>query len=510
MITIKYPKMKCLNKGRKILLLALTIAGMLYACKKDPGNYVYTNVNEAIVSELDTFYSVNRGEVLTINPKIAFTKDQVGDTLNYKFSWLRIKRAGYNSGIPKVMDSTINFNVRMNENLGVYDYAFRVTDKKSGVWKETPFKIFVTNKIFEGWYILSETAGRQGRLDMLSYKEGTKKYEFISDVLAASKSGLKLKGIPSFVTFFNTNAVPIINGTQDALVVGTSEMATFLGVDTLEYKPAYDFSVFVQNRTNVAIGPGSKLEGRPLKVFLWANGNVYTQVYDPIYPVNKMSAGDVTPFKAAPFISGWNAAILFNETSSEFVWYPGNGARSCQKIENETLFKNKTDKNLLFMKSVSYNGGETFAILKDKTGDKVYLARFTVGKQNYFAEITNTPIAQAEHFEVSEDFGYVFYTVGAKVYEYDFNLNLNKEMADYGSRKISLLKFQYVNVGSRTINKRYLDITKRLCVCTYDEGNLNTSGTLDLYTIPPINGPLVKEESFSGMGKIVSLTYRSR
>jgi hypothetical protein len=255
--------MKYLNKTRKLVLLVLTITSMLYACKKDPGNYVYTNVNEAIVSELDTFYSVNQGEILKISPKVAFTKDQVGDTLNYKFSWLRIKRAGYNSGIPKVMDSTLHFNVKMNENLGVYDYAFRVTDKKTGVWKETPFKIFVTNKTFEGWYILSEIAGKQSRLDMLSYKEGSKKYEFIPDVLAASKSTLKLKGAPSFVTFFNTNAVPIINGTQDALVVGTTEMATFLGVDTLEYKPAYDFSVFVANKTNVAIGAGSKLEGRP-------------------------------------------------------------------------------------------------------------------------------------------------------------------------------------------------------------------------------------------------------
>lgn len=505
--------MKYLNKTRKLVLLVLTIASMLYACKKDPGNYVYTNVNEAVVSELDTFYSVNQGDVLKISPKVAFSKDQVGDQQNYKYAWLRIKRAGYNSGIPKVMDSTINFNVKMNENLGVYDYAFRVTDKKTGVWKETPFKIFVTNKTFEGWYILSEIAGKQSRLDMLSYKEGTKKYEFIPDVLAASKSTLKLKGAPSFVTFFNTNAVPIINGTQDALVVGTTEMATFLGVDTLEYKPAYDFSVFVQNKTNVAIGAGSKLEARPLRAFLLSNGNVYTQLYNPLYPINQMSTGDVTPFKAAPFFSGWNAAILFNETLSEFVWYPGNDAKACQKIENETLFKNKIDKNLLFMKLATYNGGETFAILKDKTGDKVYLARFTVGKQNYFAEITNTPIAQAENFEVSDDFGYIFYNVGGKVYEYDFNVNVNKQMADYGSRKISLLKFQYVNVGLvqyGTFKQRYQDITKRLAVGSYDESNLNTSGTLDLYSIPPINGQLVKEESFSGMGKIVSTTYRSR
>lgn len=121
-------------------------------------------------------------------------------------------------------------------------------------------------------------------------------------------------------------------------------------------------------------------------------------------------------------------------------------------------------------------------------------------------------MAQAEQFEVNNDFGYVFYNVGSKLYEYDFNLKLNKEMADYGSRKISLLKFQYVKVGDPKSNsyKRYVDITKRLVVCSYDDGNLNNSGAMDVYSIPPVNGQLIKEESFAGMGKIVSITYRFR
>lgn len=484
--------------------MVLVVISVLQACKKDPGNYVYTEINEAIVSELDTFYSVNQGEILHITPKVTYSKDQLGDTSNYKYAWLMIKKSGQQSGVPKVMDSTRTFNVRMKDDLGVYNCAFRVTDRKTGVWKETYFKIFVTTKTFEGWYLLSETTGRQSRLDMLSYKEDTKRYDFIRDVLAVSKSSLKLSGVPSFISYWDSS-----------IGVGTSEMAKFIGADSLEYLPDYDFSFFVEDGSDAAIGLGSKLDGRFNKAFMWANGNVYTTFVEPvIFPINQMSTGDVTPFKAAPFMSGLDGAVLFNETLSEFVWYPGRGRRSCVRIENETLFKNKIDKNLLFMKYVTYNGGETFAILKDKTGGKVYLARFTtsnqaVGKQNYFAEITNAPIAEAENFEVSDDFGYVFYNVGGKLYEYDFNLKVNKEMADYGSRKISLLKFQYM-YQYPTLMKRYLDITKRLCVCTFNEGDLDNSGTMDLYSIPPVNGNLVKEESFSGMGKIVSITYRYR
>jgi hypothetical protein len=504
--------MKHLKKIKRLTWMLLAIASITVACKKDPGNYVYTDINQALVAGLDTLYTVNQGEDLHISPKVTYSKDQTGDTTNYKYSWLEVNREGRNPGIPKLIDSTSTFDVKMKGNLGVYNYVFRVTDKKTGVWKDYNFKIFITNKTFEGWYLLSEVNGKESRLDMLSYKANGKKYEFISDVLAASNSKLELTGSPSFISFINYNGLPLNATQKDELIVGTSELATRLGLDTLEYLPNYDFSNVVLSRKNVAIGPGSTLEGRNFNKFLWANGKVFTDYAFGYFDINKMSPSDANPFKAAPFISsdlirGSGDAILFNETLSEFVWYPGENGKNCLKIENETLFKNKIDKNLLFMKFSTYNGGETFAVLKDKTGDRVYLARFTVSKQGYFAEITDTPIAKAEHFEVSNDFGYVFYTIGGKLYEYDLNLKVNKEMADYGSRKISLLKFQYVDVQN---NQRYLAITKRLCVCSYDEANLNNSGTMDLYSIPPINGKLVKEESFSGMGKIVSITYRSR
>lgn len=388
--------MEHLNRIKWIGLLLLMIAGIVQSCKKDPGNYVYTDPNVAVVSSLDTFYTVNQGQVLQISPKIAYTKDQVGDTANYTYAWLEINREGYNSGIPTVMAKGPVFIVKMKGNLGVYNYSFRITDRKTGLWKESLFKIFITNETFEGWYLLSEISGSQSRLDMLSYKAPTNTYKMIPDVLAAVGSSLKLDGAPNFVSFFNTNGVPVTNFTNDALAVGTTKMATFLGVDTLEHLPMYNFSVFMEDRTNAAVGSGSRLEGGSLKSYLWANDRVFTQLYEGLFDINRMSSGDVTPFKAAPFIS-WDpssygtTSILFNATGSEFVWYPGGGSRSCIAIENETLFKNKIDKNLLFMKYSSYNGGETFAILKDKTGNKVYLARFTVGKQNYFAEITGTP-----------------------------------------------------------------------------------------------------------------------
>ncbi|QPH41478.1 PKD-like family lipoprotein [Pedobacter endophyticus] len=506
--------MKSLIKIKAAVFLLFVIAGILQACKKDPGNYDYKTLNEAVVEGLDTLYIVDQGEILSIEPKISYLKDQIGDTSNYTYSWLMIRRNGFESGIPELKSSTPKFNVRMTDDLGLYEYALRVTDRKTEVWKEFYFKILISNKTYEGWFVLSEVNGNQSRLDMLSYKENTGKYEHLTNVFDTYKSDFTLKGAPSFVSFFTgTTGVPILNGIKEALVVGTSEMATFLGPDQLEQRPEYDFSIFSENGQNVAIGQNARMEGLKNKVYLWANGRAYSQSTSGVFEIGRMGSAAAPSFESSPFIAytPQGNAVLFNETASEFVWYPGGYSKYSLRMENERLFKNKIDKNLLFMKYVNYNGGEIFAILKDKTGDKVYLARFTLGEQNYFAEIKNTPIAQAEHFEVSDDFGYVIYNVGNKVYEYDFNLNLNKEVADYGQRKISLLKFQYINTGYLgVINQRYVALNKQLVVCSYDDSNLNSSGVMDLYTVPGINANLIKTDSFTGFGKIVSLTYRWR
>jgi len=507
--------MKSLQKLFEVSLLITALGVFCQSCRKDPGNYVYKEVNEATVTGLDSFYVVTKGEVLQITPIIGYTQDKIGDTVNYEYAWLWINKDGDKPRIPQKIGTMPILKARMNNPLGLYNYSFRVTDKRTGIWKEYYFKVLINNKFYEGWYLLSETKGQQSRLDMLNYKAESKKYEFIPDILTAAGSALKLKGTPSLISYFRSNGIPsLTEGGGEAIVVGTSEMATFLGTDSLQYLPSYDFSSFVLNQKNVAIGKGSKIYAADPYVFLWANGKAYSNTSNGILSeISRIGPGDLflppPSFIAAPFIAGTNSAVLFDETSSEFVWYPGNSANSCYPLPNEeTLFKNKIDKNLLFMKLVENSKNEVFAILKDKIGDKVYLAKFTAEKQNYFAEITNTPIAQATHFEISSDFGYIFYSVGNKVYSYDANLKLNKEMLDYGNRRISLLKFEKIN--SNTPNERYAAIGKHLCICTYDEADLSGSGSFEIYSVPPANAELVKEESFSGMGKVISICYRTR
>ncbi|UYQ94505.1 hypothetical protein MKQ68_05300 [Chitinophaga horti] len=148
-----------------------------------------------------------------------------------------------------------------------------------------------------------------------------------------------------------------------------------------------------------------------------------------------------------------------------------------------------------------------------RTDNKVFLARFmtTGAKQNFYEEITGTDVALAEHFCVSPEYGYVFYSVGSKVYEYDFSLKKSVLMKDYGNRRISVMKFhRFLSLEAAISNAFYTELSRKLAICTYEPGNPSASGVMELYNVPGINGPLRLYKSYEGLGKVVSLTYRER
>lgn len=498
--------MKFFIKIYFIGLLGLGLALMM-SCRKDTGNYNYIKINEAIVSNLDSLYIVNRGEILNINPKISYSLDPTGDTVNYIYEWLLTKKEGSEAIVPKLLTSGPVFNSKIDLLTGVYNMLYRITDKRTGVWKEYPFQLFVTLRTYEGWLLLSEINGQKSRLDMMSYKIRSNDYEQIHDVLAEMKSGFKLTGLPNFVCY-NKEMGSGVNQTNEKILISTTKEAGFLRGDIFDYHPINAFSNYM-NGPDKATDKGAKLEGEAWIAYMTINGSIYYSGWTLKFSrISKISTSGKL-FKAAPFISfSDNQAIAFDEENSRFLWSPTESFEFY--TYNNIPALNNMNKQMLFMTRTKYNGGETFAILKDKTNSKIYLARLTYTKLNYLQEITDPNIAQAENFAVNSDYGYIFYNVGGVIYEYDFTLKLSKKMADYGNRKISMLKFQSINTGTTINQERYSKISNQLIVCSYDESNLDNSGTMDLYDVPAINGQITKVETFTGLGKVVSITYRTR
>jgi hypothetical protein len=244
----------------------------------------------------------------------------------------------------------------------------------------------------------------------------------------------------------------------------------------------------------------------------------YSQVTTGGYglPINRV-AGENYDFDASPYLGNAypnSQVILFDKTNKRFVRW-ADPAVNCAAIpEPDTaknqvfLFTYKTPKDLLYMTSNHINNS-TNAVMKDP--DSVHVYNFTItassSGQNFDRHITSTDIMQADRFAFNPEFGYMFYTVGSKVYEVSMDApSVSKLVADFGSRKITVFKFH----PFKSYN-RYATQGKCLMIAAYDPAlPAESCGSLYQYSVPGLFGNPVLIKSWSGFGKIASFTYRER
>ncbi|MGY0426562.1 MAG: hypothetical protein ACWIPI_07000, partial [Polaribacter sp.] len=340
------------------------------------------------------------------------------------------------------------------------------------------------------------------RLDMLSLING--EYQMKKDVLAQTNSELVLDGAPEFVYCYEIN--PDFYG----IYVSTSGNGTVkIEPETFSWNKAYNISNEFINSQPANLKVDNIVAKSSGNAFVVADGNIYyyNKGVGIRYgaPVNRFKG---VPFKASPFIGKGlfitESGIIYDTTNKRFVKVTKS---KVSLMPTGTLFDYATGKDLLYMVGNSYNNGygaETFAILNDPDDNKKYLARFNalMGTQSYYKEIIATDFDQATSYAVSPEFGYLFYAVGSKVYEYDASLRTTKLMIDKGTKEITLIKFQDFLSGLPGSEP----LGKQLVVCSYD----GSEGTMELYSVPPVNGQIKLETTYTGFGKIKSISYRER
>jgi len=483
----------------KIALLFLMI--LANSCVSDEGNYNYTDINTVNVTGIDKEYTVYTGERFKLAPTLKFTKDDGTNPDRYTFEWVAIKTAR------NVISTKRDFDDLVKLAPGKYLVYYLITDKDTGVtWQQNYFTLNVVSAIYEGWLVVGDVDGK-ARLDMVSIiPNGTTRV--INDVLDAAGSDLKLSGKAVDVECFgNATATSTAYGIYvTASESGTSRLEPDSFAWTQSQNIAYE-SVGGAFDTNFGVdfmksaGAGENL--------IYSNGNVYSyvKVQQVRYGLpNNILDTETKPFNAAPFIAdnqGYSSPpVLFDKDLRRFVRMnvvKGNCSIMPPVVGSTTVLDwNNTNCDLVYMTTSSYNSFENFAVLKNVTTGKFHLLRFNKAlAQTYYREILNAPdFDKATKFAVSPDSGYLFYAVGGKLYEYDNGTQSAKLMLDKGNEVIT-----YLDCNGRA-NKLY---NKKLIV-----GSYGTTGKLELFTVPPVNGDLVLDYSYSGLCKIVDVAYRAR
>ncbi|WP_140939236.1 PKD-like family lipoprotein [Sphingobacterium lumbrici] len=510
---------------RKILYTFLWVSSVLalFSCKKDLGNYTYEDINEVQFPEgFDGKLTAYVNRPFVVKPKLDFTKDELGDTSRYSYEWIYILPiTGGDFGI-KTLATTKDLNMIIKLNPGTYDSYFRVTDKETGVQFRKRFNLEVRNEFNEGWLLMCEV-NNKAQLDMLSLQENGE-FIVVNDLLETTGSPLQLAGKPKLVYSYFTG--PLIGygiNLDHGLYIGTDQSTDRVHAETFDWQPNYnvkseilaldlpaDFHIDVIKRVSATRAFMLSSDGNAM--FYDRSSNM--KYGEPLNYENEKG------YKLAPFIAVDENG---NQTNEKPYFYDVEKRRFMRHnsvfdsklttirdpLAGAKFSFNNTGKDLLYMDWVTFGGGEVHAILKDPASSTCHLACFhgRFEMQTFYGQIASPDIAEAEHFAISPDQGYIYYSIGSKVYQYDKNSvpATNKLVLDLGTDKISLLKFHKFHLPAK-----YTE-SNRLWVASYDptkpEGQ---NGKLQQYSVMVAAQGITLQKTYSGFGKVASMHYRER
>lgn len=496
----------------KYFLLVCT-AGCFLACSKDIGNYEYQEINSVSIENFNTTtgYVVYFADSLVIAPTLTESIEKASPGHQYSYQW------AFDLNNDLTPDSVIStekvLRVKIGTAPGNYGLQYRVTDLETGVTFHVKTTLQVSTEVYEGYMVLNDVAGK-GRLDMLSYDKTKSSFTQYTDVLKKMGSRLPEMGKPYQV--YCAETVPSLQTAETYRIYLFSETGTYrIHSETFDYLPAYNIRYEMLGSVPADFKADAITGGTQFiftNLFLMANNNVYIRAFIassawPYVPVNTYSAGG-TPFPAAPYVvtDGGGAFVIYNTSARKFATSSSISNVSVTDIPASLNYP--TGKDLLYMDR-NYSGN-AYAVLKDPASVKRYLLRFVIGAApTYYEEILGTDIDKATHYAVSPDLGYLFYSVGGKVYEYDLSLKTSKLMLDKGTSEITYLAFQnFFRTGFSYPN--YTNWRNLLTVGAYNASDVSGGGTLQQFTVPTVNGDLVQVNSWSGFGKITSVSYRER
>lgn len=495
-------------KNAIVLVLILVLAS---ACMEDEGNYDYNEINEVTIDGLEANYEVLKFDNFNIVPELSFSLDENQQGL-YAYKWEAIRSASIGSGEPAIeLSVERNLTARVTLPVGQYDLYYTVKDLSTNVEIFKESKLKVVTSLYEGWLLLTET-NNGPRLDMVSKVGG----EFSPIYNVLDGSGLELSGTADFVYTYPYK--PSFYG----IYISTSGNGTVkIEPDTFAWKSIYNLSSeFVTSQpTNLR---ARKVMGT---LFNWGYANVDGDLYHYYNPLGsffgkKVNYVDNEIFEVSPIscMEGTYGgfAMFYDNTNKRFIRNSQFGVSTVMPnpAPESRLFDYTTGKELLYMVNNTFGGdfysSNIFAILKDSGTNKSYVAQFTSwnGQQKHYSEIEATDFDQATTYAISPNYGYLFYAVGSKLYQYDIFSKQTKPMEDLGNEEITLIKFEpFLN----WFNPAYSGMDKKLIVCSYDSSlEDGSNGTMRLYFVPEVNKQIVLEQTYTGFGKIKSIAYRER
>lgn len=508
------------NRCFVFLCLALGLA----SCAKDLGNYEYKDVNEVTFEGIASTYSVsNNLDMLEISPVVKMTMADPSDTTRFEYTWDVADI--YNSHLIIAKTKDVSWLVSTPA-IKTYDLFFKVYDRETQVTWLAASKLAVGTPYTKGLLLMGEDAQGNADVQMISM---VKEPALVKDVLGNSGMEPHRGGIdvlhtgnnnPNIWVMTQQGAFSLDPKTMKATANNAFEKRLFLSYSLSAPLVPVDIAPRVRNYAGDNSSSGNRCvvcqDGSLFVASMTLNGGEY---YTD--PVNRLEESYGTLHKAKPFLmysmNGFNS----------LVWYDGDNERFLQvastfDAHSRTLTDNPGDpfpwdqasvgRTLVYAEN-TYNtdggsaSGNSFALMKDRN-NQYYIYKFYVGsgpskRDAYTIGAKAKDFDKATFYAFSSRRTVLYYTVGAKLYAYDYNKGNESltEMNVTGGDEITMLRFDLQMDPNENA----------LFVATYNSAD---GGRLQRFTqgTNPDKIELTKDTSWDwkGLTKVKTMSWRGK
>ncbi|MCS3800618.1 PKD-like family lipoprotein [Niastella sp. OAS944] len=520
---------------RSFIIILTAYIPFLSACYKDKGNYDYHDINDVQISGIAASYTYVLGTDLHIAPNI---QTKVNDISSVNCYWILTKGESTiidTLGRSPVLDTRIN--VRAADD---YRLWLRVIDKASGVAFKAGAKLTVSTLLSTGLLLIGTDDNSNAEAEFISMVKDTVVFHNM-----LSKSGLPTLRDP--MSFAMLGGRSDTNANIIRLWVLTKSGSYYLDRNTMAGSTSRKFAnICITNEINrdaitpVVImpqvkdragGAGSSTTITPTtfcRAAITTDGDIFAThsflTGGDYYgnPINRLSTNYPKRIKAAPYF--WYPVI--NYGSGAFMWFDPENQRFMSYSNfaydySTTMTDGATDsyswnlasqnRSLVYgenTRNTDYGStnGNSFAIVKDNTGQHYIYQFYANGASPVKRDLfTVSPIAtdfdKANFYAFSSKRPVIFYSVGNRLYAYDYNKGLEKfyQFPELSTDEITMLKFDTQIDGG----------TNALYVATY---NATTKGRLRRYIVGSnpnyVDITPVDKSDWDGLIKIKDMNWR--
>lgn len=407
------------------IIAGLSVLLLLNACKKDLGNYSYTDVPLPVIDTagIGGPRFVERYSILDINPSINY---QNAGALKYTWSMhQQVSGSSTPTKPSRLLSTSHHLSAAITETVGEYVLELLVTDTANALKKNILFSVTVSAGLEYGVLVLHGTADSSD-VDFLVTANAVP----VAGInprrlrnLYSGSAGSKFPGIPRFIS-------------QERAQFTTRNWITLGSDKHISRVSGSDFSLLRTDkqyfrRADAVVAPEAYALLASSQTALINDGKLH--IYNTAYEVDGLFGGAIEgDYKLAPFVAYQTSssllAVVYDQKNGRFLRPSGPGGFMVDfttPVSNSAFNHRQVGKDMLFMdKGFSNN---THSFFKDRTGNGywLYISNFNKSDDGNMAvsasEMTNLPeIASAKFFQASE-LGYIdFYATDRKVYAYNY------------------------------------------------------------------------------------------